>query len=676
MCAHEFAHLHAPDARLVGAAFSTLVRVHGLGHGRRRGGRPRGRRRVPARALATCSSSASPSSWCRAWSILLLSRPLLRLRADTDDVADCVAVHLSRHPAALAELLGRLARATIGEWCARRAGRSTCGSRPPPTARRRATTTATSTTRSRPPCEQRCNAADAPRAHPPPGQRPGHRRRACWSLSTIVADSTRLGVRVRGGGRGRRARPGDGQRRRRPHRHVAQPVGRRRPRAPPTGAIVRRRHRAAGRAATPRSSPSTPPGPPAPTRRGHRRRHPRAVQPPRPHRARAPTPSSTPASPASSSASTTPTRSRRARASPACGAAGIEVEVARRPPPSLRQLAPYLHHRRTGRPYVVLKLAATLDGRTAAPDGTTQWITGPRPGPTPTGCGPSPTPSSSGAGTVRADDPELTVRDAEGRRPAPGRARHRAAGRPRCTRASSCDGDLGEVLDTLGGKGVLQLLVEGGPTVAGAFHRAGLVDRYVSTSRRRSSAATTRRPLFAGAGAADHRRRVAGPDRSPSTQLGADLCGIELVAGSARGHRDVHRHRRGARHRRRPRRRPRFRIGCRTVLDDVDSGRLDRRQRRAASPSSSWDVGRRGRGGRPTSSTRRSPARTSAPSSPATRSTSSGPSGSPTASAATSCRATSTASAPSCSRRPTSASRCPTASAATSSRRARSPSTA
>jgi diaminohydroxyphosphoribosylaminopyrimidine deaminase/5-amino-6-(5-phosphoribosylamino)uracil reductase len=35
------------------------------------------------------------------------------------------------------------------------------------------------------------------------------------------------------------------------------------------------------------------------------------------------------------------------------------------------------------------------------------------------------------------------------------------------------------VLDTLGGKGVLQLLVEGGPTVAGAFHRAGLVDRYV-----------------------------------------------------------------------------------------------------------------------------------------------------------------------------------------------------
>ena len=40
------------------------------------------------------------------------------------------------------------------------------------------------------------------------------------------------------------------------------------------------------------------------------------------------------------------------------------------------QLAPYLKHRTTGRPWVVLKLAASLDGRTAAPDGSSQWITG------------------------------------------------------------------------------------------------------------------------------------------------------------------------------------------------------------------------------------------------------------------------------------------------------------
>jgi diaminohydroxyphosphoribosylaminopyrimidine deaminase/5-amino-6-(5-phosphoribosylamino)uracil reductase len=40
-------------------------------------------------------------------------------------------------------------------------------------------------------------------------------------------------------------------------------------------------------------------------------------------------------------------------------------------------------------------------------------------------------------------------------------------------------GDLGDILDDLGQRGILQLLVEGGATVAGAFHRAGLVDRYV-----------------------------------------------------------------------------------------------------------------------------------------------------------------------------------------------------
>jgi len=38
------------------------------------------------------------------------------------------------------------------------------------------------------------------------------------------------------------------------------------------------------------------------------------------------------------------------------------------------QLRPYLVHRSTGRPYVVLKLATTLDGRTAAADGSSRWI--------------------------------------------------------------------------------------------------------------------------------------------------------------------------------------------------------------------------------------------------------------------------------------------------------------
>ena len=79
-------------------------------------------------------------------------------------------------------------------------------------------------------------------------------------------------------------------------------------------------------------------------------------------------------------------------------AAGLDVTVGVEAGAVADQLAPYLVHRRTGRPYVVLKLAATVDGRTAAPDGTSQWITGRGAAPTPTGCGPRATPCSSAPG--------------------------------------------------------------------------------------------------------------------------------------------------------------------------------------------------------------------------------------------------------------------------------------
>ena len=58
-------------------------------------------------------------------------------------------------------------------------------------------------------------------------------------------------------------------------------------------------------------------------------------------------------------------------------AAGIEVEVGVRADAAAASLAPYLHQRRTGRAFALLKTAASLDGRTAAADGTSQWITGP-----------------------------------------------------------------------------------------------------------------------------------------------------------------------------------------------------------------------------------------------------------------------------------------------------------
>ncbi|MDP8987843.1 MAG: bifunctional diaminohydroxyphosphoribosylaminopyrimidine deaminase/5-amino-6-(5-phosphoribosylamino)uracil reductase RibD, partial [Actinomycetota bacterium] len=56
--------------------------------------------------------------------------------------------------------------------------------------------------------------------------------------------------------------------------------------------------------------------------------------------------------------------------------AGVEVVAGVGAGMVAEQLAPYLRHRTTGRPWVVLKLAASADGRTAAPDGSSRWLTG------------------------------------------------------------------------------------------------------------------------------------------------------------------------------------------------------------------------------------------------------------------------------------------------------------
>ncbi len=159
-------------------------------------------------------------------------------------------------------------------------------------------------------------------------------------------------------------------------------------------------------------------------------------------------------------------------------AAGIDVEVGVGRAGAEELLAPYLKQRRTGRPWVVLKLAATLDGRTAAPDGTSRWITGPAARADVHALRAESDAVAVGAGTVRSDDPSLTVRDVEGRDPLRvvlGRVPPGAAVAP----ALEHVGPLEDLLDELGRREVLQLLVEGGPEVAHSFHAAGLVDRYV-----------------------------------------------------------------------------------------------------------------------------------------------------------------------------------------------------
>jgi diaminohydroxyphosphoribosylaminopyrimidine deaminase/5-amino-6-(5-phosphoribosylamino)uracil reductase len=180
--------------------------------------------------------------------------------------------------------------------------------------------------------------------------------------------------------------------------------------------------------------------------------------------------------------------------------AGIEVEVGVLADEVRAQLAPYLKHRRTGRPWLVLKLAASMDGRTAAPDGSSQWITGEEARADAHRLRAESDAVIVGAGTVRADDPSLTVRHVDGRDPLRvvlGKAPPDAKVQP----ALELQGDLHDVLDELGGRGVLQAVVEGGPTVAGAFHRAGLVDRYVIYLAPVLFGGDDGRPLFTGPGA-------------------------------------------------------------------------------------------------------------------------------------------------------------------------------
>lgn len=183
--------------------------------------------------------------------------------------------------------------------------------------------------------------------------------------------------------------------------------------------------------------------------------------------------------------------------------AGVEVTVGMAALEVEEQLAAYLTHRRTGRPFVILKLAATLDGRIAAPDGSSRWITGPESRHDAHQLRRMSDAVLVGAATVRNDDPELTVRTD----PVPSRQPLRvvlgkAPAGSRILPAVELSGEPGDVLDELGGRGVLQLLVEGGAHVAAEFHRAQVVDRYVLYFAPAFFGGDDAVPFFAGAGAA------------------------------------------------------------------------------------------------------------------------------------------------------------------------------
>lgn len=181
-------------------------------------------------------------------------------------------------------------------------------------------------------------------------------------------------------------------------------------------------------------------------------------------------------------------------------------------------LAPYLHHRRTGLPYCVLKGAMSVDGRVAAQDGTSQWISSPE---ARLDCHQLRAESQAiivGSRTAYIDQPTLTVQGvAQNPSHPPLRVILDTRGRvspkgplfdtslaptliittPSCpekikeswktygvqveivSRAANGIGvDLEQVLKLLGTRGILQVIIEGGGTILGAFLEANLVNHF------------------------------------------------------------------------------------------------------------------------------------------------------------------------------------------------------
>ncbi len=197
--------------------------------------------------------------------------------------------------------------------------------------------------------------------------------------------------------------------------------------------------------------------------------------------------------------------------------AGVKVTVASDPSESLaasRLIGAYRKHSTTGRPFVTSKFAMSLDGKIADRFGRSRWITGESARARAHDLRAESDAILVGIGTVIADDPRLTTRDADGlpRGRQPLRVVVDSKGRvPLDAVVTSDEGrtliacidmeeskrsilaargvdvkvlparhgrvDLDALLDQLGSRGVTSILVEGGGQVAGSFFDGGMVDR-------------------------------------------------------------------------------------------------------------------------------------------------------------------------------------------------------
>nr|WP_165964990.1 bifunctional diaminohydroxyphosphoribosylaminopyrimidine deaminase/5-amino-6-(5-phosphoribosylamino)uracil reductase RibD [Mycobacterium eburneum] len=162
---------------------------------------------------------------------------------------------------------------------------------------------------------------------------------------------------------------------------------------------------------------------------------------------------------------------------------GVQAEAVAAGP-----LREWLHKQRTGLPHVTWKYAASVDGRSAAADGSSQWITSDAARADVHRRRAAADAIVVGTGTVLADDPTLTARLPDGSLADRQPLRVVVGEREISSEAKVLNDDSrtmvirthepAEVLRALSDR--TDVLIEGGPTLAGAFLRAGAIDRILA----------------------------------------------------------------------------------------------------------------------------------------------------------------------------------------------------
>ncbi|MBA2537067.1 MAG: bifunctional diaminohydroxyphosphoribosylaminopyrimidine deaminase/5-amino-6-(5-phosphoribosylamino)uracil reductase RibD [Actinobacteria bacterium] len=182
--------------------------------------------------------------------------------------------------------------------------------------------------------------------------------------------------------------------------------------------------------------------------------------------------------------------------------AGVEVEIAEGDlaERARRQNEAFRTWARLSRPFVTYKAAMTLDGRLAASSGDARWVSGEESRRVVHELRAASDAVAVGMGTVRAENPQLTARDVGAERQ-PRRLAFGQGSLPEGSELELLSGALAEELGRLGEQQVQSLLLEGGPTLAGAFLRADFVDKLMLFVAPKVVGGDDAPSLFAGPGA-------------------------------------------------------------------------------------------------------------------------------------------------------------------------------